>query len=323
MRHDDPAAGLRLLRESFPAEAPADRAAFLGALAIGLSSADEDLLESALDDKRKEVRQVAADLLPGLPGSALRSRMAQRALACVRLERRALGRDRLSVEPPASADPAMLRDGVDPKPPRGTGAGAWLLEQIVAATPLATWTGAFDRKPAAVVALPVPDGGQYAWHRGLARAAVAARDPAWAVALADPKLHRTGPDTGDEQLTWQVYEVLPPDELSRQAGAALRRDPTRAHRLLEMFPAEWPDVLGDAVIDAIRALVRAESSRDWQLTELCRIAATALPPRHADQIAGLAGELTGDDPTTTRRALALSRLAAGLSFRHEMHREFG
>nr|MDT0657155.1 DUF5691 domain-containing protein [Micromonospora sp. DSM 115978] len=323
VRRDDPAAGRRLLAETFATEPPADRAALLRGLAVGLSVDDDDLIESALDDRRKEVRQVALDMARTLPGSALRQRMAQRALAAVTLHGQATGRDRLTVGPPAE-DPGLARDGVDAKPPRGRGPGAWLLEQIVATTPLRTWTETFDRDPAGVVALPVADGWRYPWHRGLALAAIAEQDRAWALALADPERHRIGPDTDDPELTWRIYELLPPEEMAHRADAALRRDPTRAHHLLEMLVGDWPDELTSTVLTMLRRLAGDGGRRDsWQLGDLCRIAALGLPPRHADRVARFAAELA-DGPSTgiPRREQAIGQLATTLTFRHEMHREF-
>ncbi|BCB80455.1 hypothetical protein Pflav_068650 [Phytohabitans flavus] len=175
MRATDPAAGLALLTETFAAEDPDDRARLLGALATGLSLADEPLLEQALDDRRKEVRSVAADLLSALPGSALRQRMAERALVCVRIERRTVGRDRLVVTPPGACDAGMRRDGVQPNPPRGVGPQAWLLEEILARTPLDTWTTGFERTADRVLALPVADD----WGRPSTRDS---RGPRWSKA---------------------------------------------------------------------------------------------------------------------------------------------
>ncbi|MDG4831520.1 DUF5691 domain-containing protein [Solwaraspora sp. WMMD1047] len=328
VRRGDPVAGRRLLAETFAAEPPADRAALLGALAVGLSIEDDDLIERALGDRRKEVRQAALDLARALPESGLRRRMAQRALACVRLHGQAFGRDRLTVGAPADDD-GLTRDGVDPKPPRGRGAGAWLLEQVVAATPLRVWTETFERDPAGVVGLPVADGWRYPWHRGLALATLAERDRSWALALADPELHRIGPDTEDQELTWRIYELLPPDELARRADTALRRDPTRAHHLLEMLAGDWPDELTGTVLDVIRRLAGDGGRRDgWQLAELCRLAALGLPPGHADRVARFAADLAGAQPAgaqpigTPRREQAISQLATTLAFRHEMHREF-
>ncbi|GFJ80041.1 SWIM zinc finger family protein [Phytohabitans houttuyneae] len=321
LRASDPAAGLALLSETFDAEDPDDRARLLGALATGLSTADEPLLEKALDDRRKEVRSVAADLLSALPGSALRRRMAERALACVRIERRTLGRDRLVVTPPGECDAGMRRDGVQPKPPRGVGPQAWLLEEILARTPLDTWTTAFERTADRVLDLPVADDWGPTLHKGLARAAVVQRDPAWVTGLADEMSRPVNKDLDpyDEALTAQLYEALPPRELARYAAQALGRDPIRAHRLLAMQTGPWTDDLAVAVLDAIKVLATGER-HSWHIGELCRTAAPSMPVTFADRAAALAAALQATDPPT-RQAIAVAQLASALTFRREMYEE--
>ncbi|GLI02877.1 SWIM zinc finger family protein [Phytohabitans aurantiacus] len=311
VRAGDAAAGLDLLTATFDSEDPDDRARLLGALATGLSLADEPLLERALDDRRKEVRITACDLLSALPGSALRQRMAERALACVRLERRPLGRDRLVVTPPAEFDAGMRRDGVQPRAPQGVGPQAWLLEEVVARTPLDTWTTAFGMPPADVLALPANDDWSLTVHKGMARAAAAQHDPAWAVLLADT--------VSDDVLAAQLYEALPPPELARHAARALRSDPIRAHRLISLHTGAWPDELAAAVLEAVGTL--AEGQRHaWHIGELCRSAAPLMPVHFAEPAAALAERLHADHPDG-RQAMLVAQLAAALHFRQEMYEE--
>nr|WP_258052778.1 DUF5691 domain-containing protein [Streptomyces sp. Ru73] len=85
-RRLDPAAGLALLASTWSTERAEDRLMFLDSLREGLSSADEPFLEKALSDRSRNVRATAAELLSALPVSALASRMAERAAACLRLE---------------------------------------------------------------------------------------------------------------------------------------------------------------------------------------------------------------------------------------------
>jgi hypothetical protein len=85
LRAHDTARGLALVASTWAVDPFADRVGFLSALEVGLSMADEPFLEDALDDRRKEVRTVAADLLARLPGSRLCRRMLERAAPLLRL----------------------------------------------------------------------------------------------------------------------------------------------------------------------------------------------------------------------------------------------
>ena len=167
LRSVDPGRARELLALTWATETPEDRAAFLAAIATGLSMDDEPFLEAALDDRRKEVRQAAAGLLWGLPGSRLGARMAERARALVQLP---------AVRLPVAVDPAMVRDGVVVRPPAGVGERAWWLHQLVSATPLSTWTG----EPARLVEQAPP-----ALRQAWAEAAARQRNDEWAMALLE------------------------------------------------------------------------------------------------------------------------------------------
>ncbi|GAB7041088.1 MULTISPECIES: DUF5691 domain-containing protein [Catenuloplanes] len=335
LRERDPDAGRELLAAGFDAEEPEQRARFLAALATGLSAADEPLLERALDDRRREVRQAAAEQLTVLPGSALRRRMTGRARSAVRFDGR-----RLIVTPPTECDAAMRRDGIAPKPPRGVGERAWLLEEVVARTPLTAWTETTGLDPAAFTALPVvavlaaspadaatahTGSGDWALtlRKGLSRAAVLARDPDWVVPLADLMSQPVNRDmdVADELLTMALYEALPAAELGRYAARVLRADPARAHRLAELHPGPWPDDLADAALEAIASL--ATSGRyAWNIGDLCRLASAAMPVAYAPRVAALAERIRlSGDPAAIRPADTVAALSAALTYRHEMTEE--
>jgi hypothetical protein len=318
LRERDPAAGRALLVQSWAAEAPDDRARLLSALATGLSTTDDDVLEQALDDRRREVRETALDLLRRLPGSAHARRLTERALAAVRLDRRTFGRDRLIVEPPEELDADLRRDGVTTTPGRGIGIGAWLLEEIVAGAPLAVWTPGFGPAPEAVIDLARGHDWESPLLHGWAKAAIAQEHPGWAAALI--RSDAGGTTAGlREAVRWDLHLVLPPAELARIAADFLRREDHLANRLLAVHPGDWPDELAVTVIETITRRARTDR-HSWQLSELCRSAALSMPPRYAGAVAELAAQL--DQLDDGSRARPVAELARILTFRHEMHLEF-
>ncbi|MGW8380705.1 DUF5691 domain-containing protein [Streptomyces sp. ODS28] len=86
LRRHDPAAGRALLVSTWATERAEDRLMFLDTLREGLGPEDEPFLEGALADRSCTVRSTAAELLSGLPDSALAARMAARSRACVTLD---------------------------------------------------------------------------------------------------------------------------------------------------------------------------------------------------------------------------------------------
>ena len=181
LRARDAGAARELIAAGWDAAGP-ERVMFVSVLADGLSLADEPLLEAALDDRAEDVRGWAAYLLASLPGSALGQRMAERALGCLRLARGISG-ERLVARPPAECDATMRRDGIRPGAGHSQLAGqADLLLNVIARTPLDTWTGEFGRSAEQILAVPA---GSWApvLFTGWSRAAMAQRDQAWMAAL--------------------------------------------------------------------------------------------------------------------------------------------
>ncbi|MGK5678051.1 DUF5691 domain-containing protein [Actinoplanes sp. URMC 104] len=306
LRQTDPARARELVESTWAQESSDDRARFVGALTTGLSTDDDPFLEQALDDRRKEVREAALDLVRRLPGSQLRTRMAERARAAVRRERRLVGADRLVVTPPEELDAALRRDGVAATPARGIGVSAWLLEEIVAATPLDTWSD-----PATMLALARGNDWEAPLLHGWAKAAVVQQDAAWATTF----LHRSSGSLR-ESVRWDLHLVLPPGELGRLAADALRRDDGLANRLLALHPGHWPEELSVAVLETIAHRARTDR-HSWQLGELCRAAALAMPPDYADLVGRLALQLD-QEPAEASRVRPVADLARTLTFRQQM-----
>ncbi|MEV4348678.1 DUF5691 domain-containing protein, partial [Actinoplanes sp. NPDC049596] len=306
LRRSDPARARELVESTWAEDSSDDRARFVAAFATGLSEADDAFLERALDDRRKEVREAALELLRRLPGSGLRSRMAQRARAAVRRERRMIGADRLIVTPPEELDPGLRRDGVASTPARGIGVSAWLLEEIVAGAPLDTWA-----EPATMLRLARGNDWESPLLHGWAKAAVAQEDVGWATVLLNEVA-----GTLRESVRWDLHLVLPGAELGRLAADALRREDPMANRLLAIHPGSWPEELSVAVLETIAH--RARNDRhSWQLGELCRAAAVAMPPAYADLVGRLALQLD-QEPADASRVRPVADLARTLAFRQEM-----
>ncbi|MEV0968147.1 DUF5691 domain-containing protein [Microtetraspora glauca] len=311
LRAADPTAARELLARGWSEETPEDRAAFTHLLAEGLTMADEPFLEEALDDRRREVRQAAADLLTRLPGSRLGTRMAERA---GRLLTR--GGDRLRAEAPKACDSRMERDGVRARPPAGTGQRGWWLQQVIAHTPLSFWTGRFGLSPVEITTMEVGD-----WARevrmGWTRAAILQRDGVWARALIEV-----------EPLT-DLLAILPPAEQSRVAAEFVRHHPVDGQMIMMLggIPRPWGTPLAKAVLEKI---VNTSTAQPWNAGELARLAGERFDPAMYGLVARLsdlsevrevsatlrfrydmAGELAADGPGEGHTAETVAGLAAG------------
>ncbi|MGW0245026.1 DUF5691 domain-containing protein [Nocardia goodfellowii] len=152
LRHRDPSAARELLARTWQKESGAVKAELLAACSERLSTDDEPVLESALDDRRADVRRTASGLLALLPDSAFAQRMTARARSWIRLEP---GEPRFVIDLPDPLDADARRDGIYDRPAESTyrwngtpDPTAGRLRQLVAATPLDHWrtaTSPLDR----------------------------------------------------------------------------------------------------------------------------------------------------------------------------------
>ncbi|MEU8246147.1 DUF5691 domain-containing protein [Nonomuraea sp. NPDC048916] len=286
LRTSDPKAARDLLEGTWEQETPEDRAEFVGVLAAGLSMDDEPFLEHALDDRRREVRQQAANLLARLPGSGLARRMAARARDCVTITG-----GTITVEAPAACDKAMERDGVRAKPPRGTGERAWWLQQVIARAPLDIW----GHPPGRLLTMRIPE-----WDSevkaGWVRAAVLQRDPEWARAM----------------FAWDpiadLLEALGPEEQQRLAAEFVTKHDLDSQLIMVLGGVSpyWREGLATAVLSKI---LKVAGTQPWNLGELVKLAGERIDPG----LAGLAERYSPEPP--------IQEVAALLRFRADMIKE--
>ncbi|MBG0830996.1 hypothetical protein HS041_24870 [Planomonospora sp. ID67723] len=290
LRAADPAAARELLATTWEKESPEDRAAFLELFAEGLSLDDEPFLEAALDDRRREVRHEAADLLTRLPDSRLGRRMAERVA-----DRFTVLGGKILVNPPSACDAAMERDGVRAKPPQGTGEKSWWLQQIVARTPLGVWSELLGRPPRELVRMKITDWGREVLA-GWVRAAVLQGDPEWARELfaSDPLA--------------DLLAVLPRDEQESAAAAFVRGHALDGQLIMVLggAAAPWGPELARAVLQRILDFSRTQP---WNIGELGKLAGERVDPA----LYGLAERFSLEPP--------IQEVAALLRFRDDMLKE--
>jgi len=298
LRERDPLAGRELLAAGWARETAEQRPRLLDALTCGLSPADEEFLEAALDDRATGVRATARRLLAQLPQSAFRRRAAARAAAVLRPAPG--GRPRLAVTlPDGQPDPELARDGIaGPPPATSVGARAWQLTQLIAAAPLEEWTRRLAMSAAQVVALETrlavgpqadtagaagtgkgtPPGLSVEVHAGWRLAAAREGNAQWALALLSgngPLLAPAWPEAAWIANHELAALLSPADRASLATGFFARL--TRQARELEgtkwgtrasattiaeltAWPGPWPDTLADYVLGTVAASLSAQGA---------------------------------------------------------------
>lgn len=314
---------LRALRAESPGEARARveavwkeeaadvRTAFLNEFENHLSIDDAPFLEAALDDRSKEVKRVAIDLLSRVPGSPFVARMLERAKPLLSWKPgRQSGAGSLEVTLPAEPDAAGIRDGLDPKgfgTQKVIGERAVLLVQILASTPLDHWVGTLDQSPAALLEAAK----QTEFGRPLATAwAIAAlrqKDAVWAEALIDSPVAPHYEFVGGNLLTL-LPEAPRAQRLASEirSGALDKKDYQQWNAFiaqLDSFSTGWPMEPAREILEAICNVMSDEGTTYYVLSYMAESMMFRLPealipdalaqiPRDKDRAAPLIDLLT-------------------------------
>ncbi|MFF2556187.1 DUF5691 domain-containing protein [Nocardia sp. NPDC058058] len=300
LRRRDPIAARDALAGTWGTESGPGKAELLAVFADGLSLMDEALLETALDDRRAEVRRMAADLLGRLPDSHFAGRMTERAAAWLTFGRK-LRRPELSTTGPGVLDDAARRDGVgDPygyTVYRADGApdlAAEWLHRVVAATPLSHWERVLG-PPEQAVRAAMTEAVRGPMFAGWADAALAQRNPAWARELFAAYAAQEEGGSAGETLR-ELFALQP---LADQIRHLCRLDSSwlaEIESLLRAMPHPWPGPMAEHVLRLLleRAQLSADrpgtpnSLRPASYRTLFRAASAHFPVDTADMVTGIA-----------------------------------
>lgn len=324
VRTKDAMRGRELVEKSWKQEAAADRASFVSALETGLSVDDEPFLESALADRSVEVGRAAADILSRLAESHYSRRMAERARLAVRFKKRLLGGWHVEVTLPEKFDDELKADRLEEKSAnRLLGERAWLLCQIVGASPLSIWL-APDFPPLTEL---IQSAEKSEWANALITGwSIALKrhpDPNWLAELARHWLGRT-------EQTAQVLEYLPPLELFPEVAERLILDFLRTEKqplydkhpafvLLSVYRLRWSIDLSRAVLRSLtdRLSVTGANNADlYQLHSSIGQFALRMPAQMAQEAAEVfTPKVTAGIAGWTN---AIEKLVHTLQFRNEM-----
>jgi hypothetical protein len=310
-------------------ESSDSRIALLDTLQIGLNLEDEPFLEMALDDRRQEVRHQAANLLAQLPESGLCQRMKQRIQSAITFRRK---RNRLHLDfiLPDNHDQEITRDGIDSKqPPQLLGNKAWMILQIVAATPLSLWSELQEESPIEWIQAAKRSEWDHSLVEGWAVAAIRQRNPDWAESLLSCHGVFKGYLIPQNPLISGLINVL---SFEQRDSFFLNLFPSSkvpfnsqhpAFSLLTHCHVPWSTELTGIVLDGVRRyLKKTDNPYDWSLSTGLKEFAYFMSP---DIVPELSTRFSNIVPE--RLALAsywtevIDEVLAVLSLRYEMGRE--
>ncbi|MFD3702649.1 DUF5691 domain-containing protein [Nocardia sp. NPDC058658] len=323
-RRADPAAALAVLTAAWPKESGPVKAELLALLADGLSSADEPLLERALDDRRGDVRRTATTLLNQLPDAAFGQRMAALVASWIRVA----DDGTVEVTVPAELDAQARRDGITDATDQAKlrwdtpDSTITTLHQAIAATPLSAWApivhATDDKVASTALTLSLPPRYAKAIVDGWVDATLAQGDTVWARALF---AHATP----TEQAVLRRRELFTLLDAADRIEHVLDLDAHQLNELHAILPGldhPWPEQVAAHVLrllsDRARTTARQPHASAGVYTDraLLTAASVHLPVELAARVTALAD--TTDDPAWQQ---AFHRLAHDLTDRATMLEE--
>lgn len=241
LRQQDAAEALTLLQATWRNEDAKTRQTLLNALASNLGSADEAWLEQCLDDRSKGVRETAAALLARLPQSDFSQRSTARLLQWLTLDtpqgltsKVTRKKPQLHVNIPETWDKSWLRDGIEEKPPQGTGAKAWWLQQALATSNPEALCAHWQISPDTLLALIEKHDWQAPLTSGLERAQRCVDNPVWAEAWL--RWSCNGYYLMDADRLWQSLAQAPRENLILEFVGRARSVGKRLDAMRDLLP---------------------------------------------------------------------------------------
>lgn len=321
-RAQSPDAARELVAQAVTTEGAKERIAFVECLTKGLSPADEDLLESLLKDKSKEVRALAGGLLSCLPTSRYAQRMIARLQPCISLEKKFLRGTVLTLEAPAAFGNDWKADGLEEARPKGSPLGerAWWLFQIACSAPLDWWQQTTGMTPAELLAWTEKSDWKQALLQAWAEALGMQENAAWAEAflssgqarlLPGGELHLLAALPYERRLHYFQHKLTGGDKV-REArdmiGPLCRSTPLEISTLPEGFAAQLLTLLRKHVLDH-------KNQYDWELAPHLKELACLLPPKLFQEALNGWGDPTKHIPSF---AEALSSMERSLRLRQQL-----
>jgi hypothetical protein len=278
-RAHDADRGRQWLESVWKQEKADTRAELLEALAVGIGSSDIPFLEQALADSSKRVRAIAAQFLCRFDNSAFAQRMRDlgksmltytspvthgRLKSLVRsLTGTKLDSGKLGITPPRDFDKQWEKDGIQEKPPPGTGQREFWLVQIMERIPPTHWEEQFQTSAANLIQAASDDDFGIALLEAWSKAALFFKCSQWMAALWDFwnqwKPNNELAKVRERAETWikELLKSMPEAERQPRIHSLLERsfqEPNAALFPVEILQRPWPSVLARQCLSHVKEM---------------------------------------------------------------------
>jgi hypothetical protein len=279
LRESNPDDALNLVIANWDADSHQDRAAFLSKFATNLSMHDEPFLEEkARLDKRKEVRQIALELLSRLPESHLSQRMLSRLKPLLKLTGEQ--EPTLDITWPQEADQSLINDGIGTTQQATVQQKQEWLYQMISRVPPSAWERHFGIKPTEIINTIQPgELHSLMLMRSFESATIRHADQQWARALISSG-HAT-----DYAACLNMFARFEREELILHVidskGGSIDLKNGYNYVVLQMLSNcqhEWSESFAKKILELLRKhLPSADGAFNWQAGALIKTIAVYLP----------------------------------------------
>jgi len=331
LRSTEPAKAIELLTSTWDDEVPEDKVEFIDATAAGLGPADEVFLETALRERRKDIRSAASSVLCRLPDSAYCRRMLERLGKIISYTPPpktsvfnvfASKKGTFDLKLPDAPDAEMGKDGITPKShPEGTdfngGEKAMIVFQMLMIPAPSKWCSIWGGTPEDLIASAVQGEWKDLLMEGWTRAAATHMDEAWARAILSEKKWISGHVRHIPALLAAVKdrEGFALEMLSSVSGDNASSEIVQ---ILGACDHSWSEDFSRKVLKIIFRLI---PKADWTIGSFLGKASLQISPSCAGDVARYMADLDLEKLIPSMRKL-LENFTSKIQFRREMHDAF-
>ncbi len=266
-RTDQPQAALKLLEASWPEIDAKVKLAFLQKMQAELNPSDEPFLEDCLYETRKEIRQLASNLLSQLPKSALVERMWERVQLYINFKK---DKQKLSVTLPDNIDETMLRDGIDPRHQwKSGGLKASRLGQMMAIIPPTHWEKATQESPESVIKIFSKSDWAVLFLQAFSHASILHKNEAWKEAILASWIKNFESKKWQDLPTNKLLASLSAGSFDKLCLLALKANPDFSNEhaplliLIRSSKHLWSATLSKTLIRSFQKWMAQQSNSHW------------------------------------------------------------
>lgn len=314
--------GRSQLQNIWSKERAQERASLLEVLEVALSVDDEPFLEDALEDRSKQVRDVAARLLAQIPESKLVQRMIERVRPLLSLNNKGI-----EVVLPQKCTLEMTQDGIDEsKYIPSLGEKASLLLQMLSCVPPSIWSDDWKKTPDELLKIIENSKWKKLLLEAWATATVKSKDIVWAEALLKSSVSLYKNLNHIDNSIVNFIRILPSSQVETLTLEALQQSSNTppfnstspAFPLLIHTPHIWNEEISRAVISSIKGCIENNNQvNDWQVGSALGRFSLKIAPSIYHEAAEI---LKFEESENTHKPIidAIDKFLTKLQFRYEM-----